>query len=226
MNTLFAADADKATDDIIARVSELASLPRPDLIDAINRIRTSIHEISPFKNEPVDCVLWVKAETVEANDYNPNTVAPPEMKLLAKSIEADGFTQPVVSHMEDGRRETVDGFHRGRIGKENAAVRERTLGYLPVVTIRSERGSREDRIAATVRHNRARGKHGVESMSSLVAELSKKGWAPDRIGKELGMDADEVLRLRQITGLAELFADREFSEAWAPVPKKRKPRTP
>lgn len=192
----------------------LAELPDQERIDAVNAIRLALHEYSPLKDHPVDCVLWVQAEAVLANDYNPNTVAPPEMELLRVSIDADGYTQPIVTYSEGATRTTVDGFHRGRIGKEDITVRERCMGRLPVTTIRPHRGERNDRIAATIRHNRARGKHGVEAMSGIVLELSRRNWDNAKIGKELGMEPDEVLRLKQITGLAELFADREFSEAW------------
>jgi ParB-like chromosome segregation protein Spo0J len=157
---------------------------------------------------PVSNVLWVSADVVYANDYNPNKVAPPEMKLLKHSIETNGYTQPIVVwEVEDGY-EVVDGFHRHQIGKE--------LGYthLPVVVINSKDTGRNDRIAATIRHNRARGKHQISAMSDIIVELSRRNWSDKRIGKELGMDPDEVLRLKQITGLAELFADGEFSEAW------------
>lgn len=163
---------------------------------------------------PVDCVLWVEAESITANDYNPNTVAPPEMELLRVSIDADGFTQPIVTYPDGATRTTVDGFHRGRVGKEDAAVRAACKGRLPVTTIRPQRGERNDRIAATIRHNRARGKHGVQAMAGIVLDLARRNWDDKKIAKELGMEPDEVLRLKQITGLADLFRDREFSEAW------------
>jgi ParB-like chromosome segregation protein Spo0J len=111
----------------------------------------------------------------------------------------------------------VDGFHRNRVGKECSAVRDRLMGYLPVVAIRESQNGKEDRVAATIRHNRARGKHGITSMTGIVDYLTKKNWSNKKIGNELGMDADEVLRFRQIGGLAEAFADHEFSEAWEPV---------
>lgn len=183
-------------------------------IEALNEIRSALHAISPFRSEPVDCVLWVRADSVGANDYNPNTVAPPEMKLLALSVESDGYTMPIVTHQENGAREVVDGFHRTRVGKDHAPVRERVKGYLPVTTIQPDRTGRADRIAATIRHNRARGVHGVEGMSKIVMELHRRNWNDEKIARELGMDADEVLRLKQVTGLAELFRDRTFSEAW------------
>lgn len=204
-------------------IKELENLPLEQKVNAINEIKLLLHEISPFKSEPVDCVLWVKNESVYANDYNPNAVAPPEMELLAHSINNDGYTQPIVSFINpenenyfDGfrEREVVDGFHRNRVGKEVEEVKERVHGYLPVVTINQHRQDRGDRIAATIRHNRARGKHKIDSMSQIILELKRRNWSDKKIGKELGMQPDEVLRLAQITGLAEMFKDHEFSQAW------------
>ena len=186
-----------------------------------------LHEVSPFRAEPVDLVLWVCAETVDPNSYNPNKVAPPEMLLLRHSIEADGYTQPIVTTRNDvdeasaadliGQSETVDGFHRGRCGKEVPEIRQRVHGYLPITRINSERAGLGDRIAATIRHNRARGVHGVDSMSEIVRMLYVAGWTDEKIQAELGMQLDEVVRLKQITGLAALFAGRDFSEAWEPA---------
>lgn len=195
--------------------SEIAALPVDERIAVINALKLALHEVSPFTSEPVDCVIWVKADDVQANDYNPNVVAPPEMRLLQRSIEADGYTQPIVTYpLEDGRREVVDGFHRNRVGKESAKIRKRIHGYLPVTTIRAEQSGKDDRIAATIRHNRARGVHTVDNMSAIVVDLARRNWSDEKIARELGMEADEVLRLKQISGLAEMFADREFSEAW------------
>lgn len=194
--------------------AELAAVPESDRMDAINEIRLALREHSPMRREPVDCVIWVDAAKVQANDYNPNSVAPPEMRLLQLSIMADGFTQPIVAWPVDGGWEVIDGFHRNRVGKEVGAVRKRLGGRLPLAVINAERTAKEDRIAATIRHNRARGRHQVDAMSDIVADLVKRNWTDERIAKELGMDSDEVLRLKQITGLAELFADREFSKAW------------
>lgn len=160
------------------------------------------------EDHPVASVKWVKSDLVQANDYNPNSVAKPEMELLRRSIEADGYTQPIVTWFHDGIYEVVDGFHRHLVGKEMG------LTHLPVVVVNKEGQERNDRIASTIRHNRARGKHKVESMSEIVVELSRRNWSDKKIAKELGMDDDEVLRLKQISGLAELFADGEFSEAW------------
>lgn len=194
---------------------QLSALTGDALIERVNELRAAIHDLSPFKSEPVDFVRWVKAETVHANDYNPNSVAPPEMELLRTSISADGYTQPIVSMSnDDGTREVIDGFHRHRVGKECAEIQARIHSYLPVVEIRSSQQDKNDRMAATIRHNRARGKHKVESMSSIVVELKRRFWSDEKISKELGMDSDEVLRLQQISGLAAIFSDSEFSQAW------------
>ena len=204
--------------DIVARAtalfSELDRLDAVSQIGVINAIRQELHKHSPFAAEPVDCVLWVPADTVGANDYNPNAVAPPEMRLLEHSILQDGYTQPIVAWTVDGRYEVIDGFHRNRVGKECKAVRERIQGYLPLAIINNEREDRGDRIAATIRHNRARGKHKVAAMSDIVVELKRRNWSDEKISRELGMDPDEVLRLCQITGLADLFKDQEFSQSW------------
>ena len=193
---------------------EIVRLPLDARVEEINSAKRALHAISPMRSEPVDCVEWVKADNVNANDYNPNAVAPPEMKLLELSIKADGYTQPVVTFTNGNGREVVDGFHRNRIARESKTVRERIKGYIPVVTIRSDRTDRSDRIASTIRHNRARGKHTVDGMSAIVIELKRRNWSDKKIGQHLGMDPDEVLRLTQITGLAEMFKDSEFSEAW------------
>lgn len=199
---------------IEALTAELAALSEPDRIEALNTARGALHRVSPFQNEPVDCVLWVAADQVEANDYNPNAVAPPEMRLLEHSIREDGYTQPIVVWADEGRYEVIDGFHRNRVGRETADIRDRIRGYLPVSIANSGRADRGDRIASTIRHNRARGRHRVDAMSDIVQELARRNWPDAKIGRELGMDPDEVLRLKQISGLAELFGDRDFSEAW------------
>ena len=160
------------------------------------------------ESHPVSTVRWVPADQVRANDYNPNSVAPPEMKLLRLSIENDGFTQPIVVWQDEEGYEVVDGFHRHRVGKDLG------MTHLPVVVLNHDRADRGDRMASTIRHNRARGKHGVSAMSDIVQELARRNWTDKKIAKELGMDADEVLRLKQISGLAEMFSDQEFSEAW------------
>jgi ParB-like chromosome segregation protein Spo0J len=196
-------------------IREIMNLDLDEKIETINSLRKLIHIISPFSTEPVDFVEWVKNDNVHQNDYNPNSVAPPEMELLRLSIEADGYTQPIVSMLDDDNKsEVIDGFHRHRVGKECPDIRDRVHGYLPLVRIRESQEGKTDRMASTIRHNRARGKHKVEAMSDIVIELSRRNWSDEKIAKNLGMDADEVLRLKQISGLAEMFQDEEFSEAW------------
>ena len=127
---------------------------------------------------------------------------------------ADGYTQPIVTNVEDERCVVIDGFHRNRVGKECFDVRARVHGYLPVVQIRETQADVTDRMASTIRHNRARGKHKVEAMSDIVIELKRRNWDNAKIAKNLGMDEDEILRLCQISGLSDVFSDQEFSRAW------------
>jgi len=195
-------------------IKKLLALSDDERIVAINEIREEIHLVSPLKDEPVDFVRWINADDVTGNEYNPNSVAPPEMKLLELSIAADGYTQPIVTWKDGEKIEVIDGFHRNRVGKECKEIRNRVMGYLPVVIANADRIDKSDRMAATVRHNRARGKHRVEGMSDIVVELKRRNWSTERICRELGMDEDEVLRLCQITGLSELFQDQEFSKSW------------
>lgn len=195
--------------------AEIEFLPSTEeKVNAINKVRQMIHHVSPFKEEPVDFVEWVPMKIVEPNDYNPNKVAPPEMKLLKHSIEHDGYTQPIVVMKSDDHYRIIDGFHRNRVGKEVKKVKERIQGYLPVTTTRTENTEIKDRIAATIRHNRARGKHEIDSMVAIVRELASKGWGPVDIGKEIGMDADEVLRMTQFAGLPDLFKNHKFNPSW------------
>jgi len=192
----------------------ISELSLDEKVSAINEIKLFLHEISPFSSEPVDCVIWEKSDSVVANQYNPNKVAPPEMELLEISIMNDGYTQPIVTYPHDDVSEVVDGFHRSRVGKESKVVSERVKGYLPVVSIRKEQTNKNDRIASTIRHNRARGKHQIDAMSEIVIELKNRNWTNTRVARELGMDEEEVLRLCQITGLEYLFSDADFSAAW------------
>ncbi len=162
---------------------------------------------------PVYGVISVPVEKIRANAYNPNKVAPPEMKLLYDSIKEDGYTQPIVCYYlsDEDMYEVVDGFHRYRVIKEHKDIFDREGGRLPVVVINRPIG---DRMASTIRHNRARGAHDVDLMSNIVAELVEMGKTNAWISRHLGMSADEILRLKQITGLASLFKDGEFSNSW------------
>lgn len=200
--------------DVSKIFDQLDKLPLDERVNQINAIKLELAKHSPFSSEPVDCVIWVKNDSVVANDYNPNSVAPPEMKLLEHSIQEDGYTQPIVSFKRDDIFEVVDGFHRHRVGKESKLVNTRVKGYLPLVVINGNRQDKTDRMASTIRHNRARGKHKIDAMSDIVIELKRRNWADERICRELGMDQDEVLRLCQITGLAEMFKDENFSRSW------------
>ena len=162
---------------------------------------------------PVYNVKAVPIDKIQANSYNPNSVAAPEMKLLELSIWEDGYTMPVVCYYlpEVDRYEIVDGFHRFTILKKSKRIFERENGMLPVVVIDKPI---EERMASTIRHNRARGSHSIELMTNIVSELSKAGMGDAWIMKHIGMDADEVLRLKQLSGLAELFKNKEFSNSW------------
>lgn len=179
-------------------------------VEALNYVRAELHRLGPFKDQPVDNVQWVKSEQVRANDYNPNRVAPPEMKLLRQSIKEDNLTQPVVGFPEDEGYQVVDGFHRNTIISTDAEVRKRTHGYTPVVPLKKDQSNR---MASTIRHNRARGTHSIELMVNIVGELKAAGMSDAWILRHIGMDADELLRLKQLSGLAELFKDREFTTA-------------
>lgn len=167
-----------------------------------------------FKS-PVYNVIAVPVEKVVANNYNPNVVAPPEMKLLELSIWEDGYTMPCVCYYleDEDKYELVDGFHRYSVMKTSRRIYEREKGLLPVTVIDKDYS---ERMASTIRHNRARGVHSVELMSNIVAELTKSGMSDAWIMRNIGMSRDELLRLKQITGLAELFADKDFgkSEEW------------
>jgi len=167
-----------------------------------------------MNKSPVYAVQAVPIEKIRANSYNPNSVAPPEMKLLELSILEDGYTMPVVCYYieEEDIYEIVDGYHRYTTMLNNEEIRRRENGCLPVSVIEKDLSNR---MASTIRHNRARGSHSIELMSTIVAELTSAGMSDGWILKHIGMDKDELLRLKQITGLAALFQDHEFSEAWA-----------
>lgn len=206
-------------EEILVKAKELAdlidSLPFVDKVEAINKTRMVIHDISPFKHEPVDCVVWIPNENVVANKYNPNKVAPPQMKLLRLSVQKDGYTMPIVSMKKsDSVYEIIDGFHRNRVGKEYKEIRDRVHGHLPLSLINKDRYDEKDRKAATWRHNEARGKHGIDPITTIIQTVIEQGWNDDMVCREFGIGADEVLRFKQNTGLPELFKDRSYSKAW------------
>lgn len=198
----------------------LKDMPFDEKVKVFNTVTQELYEWLGV-NHPTLNVQLVKADEVQGNDYNPNKVAPPEMKLLKLSIKKDGVTMPVVvcdTPESEHPYTVVDGFHRTTVIQNDKAVNKSLHGYVPVSRLNK---SIEDRITATVRHNMARGTHQVELSAKLIVLLRKHNWTNARIGMELGMDADEVLRLKQITGLAEAFKDQEFSMAWKSVSDNR-----
>jgi ParB-like chromosome segregation protein Spo0J len=184
-----------------------------DKIEAIQSLRDALHEFHPLKDQPVNNVRWVEMEKISPNDYNPNSVANIEMGLLYTSINHDGYTQPIVTVYDPEKNEyiIIDGFHRYYVGKIKKNIHEKCLGKLPVVVIDKPIN---DRMASTIRHNRARGKHSVQGMSNLVFQMFDNGWGDAEICNELGMEPEELLRLKHITGFSKLFSDAEYSRSW------------
>ena len=195
---------------IIKSIELSKELPFEERVDIYNSATLALKDMLGLKH-PVLATQLVPISEVRANDYNPNKVAPPEMKLLKLSIKKDGLTMPVVVSDNDNGYTVVDGFHRTSIVKNDADISKSLNGYVPVVKLNKEL---EERIAATVRHTLARGSQVTELSSKLVLMLREHNWSDLRIGMELGMQPDEVLRLKQISGLAEAFKDKEFSKAW------------
>jgi ParB-like chromosome segregation protein Spo0J len=191
----------------------LQALPDAERVPVIEQIRDQLHALCPLNTQPVDRVRWVPVDDVEANDYNPNSVAKKEMGLLYTSIKHDGYTQPVVVIRDKARNKyvIVDGFHRYFTCKTNPDIRQRNHGFLPVVVIDKELN---DRMASTVRHNRARGEHSVQGMAQMVFSMLDRGWSDAAICNELGMEPEEILKLKHITGFSKLFEDVEYAKAW------------
>lgn len=184
-----------------------------DKIAFLNELRMWLHaDLCPVK-QPIDYVCWVPVEMVEPNDYNPNSVAKTEMGLLYKSIKHDGYTQPVVTIWDDVKQKyvIVDGFHRYYTCKTNPDIYKKNFGRLPIVVIKKDIN---ERMAATIRHNRARGEHSVSGMSNMVFEMLENGWQDAEICNHLGMDAEELLKLKHITGFSKLFANAEYKKSW------------
>lgn len=181
-------------------------------IDSINKERKALHEECPIK-QPIDYVMWVPLEKVEPNGYNPNSVATVEMGLLYKSIKKDGYTQPIVT-IYDKKKDKyviVDGFHRYYVCKTKKDIYDRNMGMLPIVVIDK---NISERMAATVRHNRARGEHSIDGMSNLVFKMLDEGMSDADVCNELGMEPEELLKLKHLTGFSKLFANTEYKMAW------------
>jgi ParB-like chromosome segregation protein Spo0J len=183
-------------------------------IELLNEVRYELHTVSPLRHHPVDYVMWEKSELIEANEYNPNKVAPPEWAMLNQSVEQDGYTMSIVAHRESEGVKIVDGFHRRLVERTNPTVSASTFGRVPITQIRQSVADKGGRMASTILHNRARGSHNIELMSQIVAELVEMGKGDAWICKHVGMSADELLRLKQITGLAALFTNKDFSQSW------------
>ena len=200
-------------DELLTKLGRVLEAETGDLDRRVAVYNRIVALASAYLNipHPVTCPQLVRVEQVRGNEYNPNKVAPPEMRLLTLSIEKDGMTMPVVVADDKEGWVVVDGFHRRQVVKTKANVRQSLGGYLPIVRLNK---NLEDRITSTVRHNMARGAHQVELTAKLVTLLRGHNWTNERIGKELGMDPDEVLRLKQMQGLAEAFSNRDFSRAW------------
>jgi len=198
--------------DLLDAVRE-ALATAPDARTLVAALRTILHEHAPQRAQPVDYVQWVPIERVSPNTYNPNHVAQIEMELLYTSIAHDGYTQPVVTIWDPAQDKwvIVDGFHRYYVMKTRKDIYDACHGLLPIVELKK---TINDRMASTVRHNRARGKHSVQGMSSMVLTMLENGWGDGEICHELGMNAEELLRLKHITGFSKLFADVEYQQAW------------
>jgi len=185
-------------------------------IQTIEEIKDLLNDLSPLKGQPVNRIRWVPIDEVSPNDYNPNSVAKKEMGLLYTSILHDGYTQPIVTiqDKESGKYVIIDGFHRYYTAKTNADILERNKGYLPIVVLDKDIN---DRMASTVRHNRARGMHSVTGMSSMVFSMLENGWNDADICNELGMGVEELIKLKHITGFSKLFEDAEYNKAWESI---------
>lgn len=208
---------DSALENCLEMLRQLLEpLELSEKVDTLNKIRRTLSQYSPF-DDPVDLVEWVPAHKVYANDYNPNRIAPFEMELLHTSIRLDNFTQPIVSYCIDTEHyEITDGFHRNKVGRY-PEIAERHYGYLPLTIIDKPLA---ERIGSTIRHNRARGTHQIQSISEIVLLLTKMGWSDAQISEKLGMELDEIIRLKQITGLKAAFQNYEFSKSWTEFVRK------
>ena len=201
-------------DQIIKGIKALIDSEKGDgKIEAISKIREAIHEVSPRGNQPIDLVRWVPISMVRPNDYNPNSVAKKEMWLLSVSIREDGYTQLIVTIWDDRAKKyiIVDGFHRYSVSVNCEDIRKINDGMLPIVVIKK---GISDRMASTVRHNRARGEHSISGMSGLVFSMLEAGSTDLEVCNKLGLEADELMKLKHITGFSALYKDKRYGQAW------------
>lgn len=185
-------------------------------VEEMNEITNALYEKHPMKHNPVSRIQFIDVDMIEPNDYNPNAVAKNELKLLEISIDHDGYTQPTVTIWDEkkGKYVIIDGFHRYYTMKTSKLINERNGGKLPIVVLDKDIN---DRMASTVRHNRARGKHSVTGMGNIVCEMIKNGATDEEVCNELGLEVDELVRLKYTSGVAKLFEDQEFSKSAKPT---------
>lgn len=205
---------EKKLKEQIASVLKSSKTP----IEDINELKALLGEYSPVKSNPVDKVIWVPKEMVVANDYNPNSVAPKEMRLLYTSVREDGYTQPIVTVWDESKKKYViiDGFHRNLVIRKFSDINERCCGYLPIVVLEK---NIDQRMAATVRHNRARGSHSVDGMSNIIYSMLKDGCSEKEICDKLGLERKEFVKMMYITGFAKIFKNYHYSQAIEKVVK-------
>ncbi|MCG9780687.1 IbrB-like domain-containing protein [Photobacterium damselae] len=191
---------------------DVKSLSLYDRVEIFNKLSDFSKKIIEF-NHPVLNIKLIRSSLIKENDYNPNKVAPPEFKLLKHSINKDGVTMPVVVNKNNDTDyyTIIDGFHRSKLIKSDLEIKNSLAGYIPVVVLNKDN---DECMSSSIRHNVARGSHQVELTAKLVMKLRDMNWSNETIGKEIGMDKDEVLRMQQVTGLAEAFKDEHFSSAW------------
>jgi len=199
------------TDNLSKELTKALSIE--DNIELIEEIKEMLHKNSVLKTQPINRIKWAKIEEVTPNDYNPNSVAKKEMGLLYTSIKQDGYTQPIVTIYDPKEKMyvIVDGFHRYYTAKTNEDILERNKGRIPIVVIDKDIN---DRMASTVRHNRARGMHSVTGMSNMVFQMLENGWSDEDICNEVGLGIEELVKLKHITGFSKLFEDAEYNKAW------------
>lgn len=181
-------------------------------IEEINEIISTLYENSPMKHNPVARIQFIDVDMIEPNDYNPNAVAKQEMKLLETSIDHDGYTQPTVTIWDEQKQKYViiDGFHRYYVMKTSKLINERNGGKLPIVILDK---NINERMASTVRHNRARGKHSLTGMGNIVISMANNGMSDEEICNELGLEPDELVRLKYTTGIDKLFGNNDYTQA-------------
>lgn len=199
--------------DTIKKTIEEQYNQAEDKVGFLNEIKSFIHNLSPFVGMPVNNVQWVPISKVHPNDYNPNSVAKNEMRLLYVSIEHDGYTQPIVTvyDKEQDMYVIVDGFHRYLVATHYKDIQEKNQGMVPIVVLDKDIN---DRMASTIRHNRARGKHSIQGVSDMVFKMLRNGWSDEAICNEIGLEPDELIRLKHITGFSKLFENVEYGKAW------------